>query len=162
MNSFQIKRFIKKVYPYHEIEVKYYSDKSKAADLAYAVTTECPPKIFLNKSLITKKYHAREGVYLKGGILHELGHIDAAHIGSDAKIELSAHLFAIKKAEEFKMWKIRKGLLYWLWSFGGNRFISKNRQAWRDAYNLFLKDEKLCKKYSKVFRKICLDIKKST
>jgi hypothetical protein len=55
------------------------------------------------------------------------------------------------------MFRVQWSVLHCMWAFGGNRFISKKEQKYRDAYHLFLKDEKLCEKYSRVFKGIAQD-----
>ena len=159
MNRKQIERFIHKVYPCHNIQVKYYKNTS---DLVFAKSkSECSylmeclsftnwlndyGSIYLNLNFIRgKQYTKRNGIFLKCAILHELGHFHLSHLGLKSDMELEAQLFAIRAAEKFKMCRIQKALVYWLWAWG----ISDDN-VYKKAYDLSL-DNKECKEYYRCF-----------
>ena len=160
MNLHKINCFIKKVYPGHKINIKYFRDKSKAAYLMTADAFKSPPEININRSKIKRINRCKLSVglsnehYFKGAILHELGHIKKFHCGFTSEQEFEAHLFAMKIAKKLKMRRVLKGLLHWLWSFGGNRFVNKNMQIYRNIYNQFLQDENFRREYGRFFKGI--------
>ena len=142
MNRKQTERFIHKISPTKSIKIKYFSDISLVAPLAE--TSYLDNTIFLNLAYLkTKKYMANRHVLIKAMLLHEIGHIEGRHCGLKSTQELEAQLFAIRGAAKFKMWKIHRKSIYWLWTWGISKdFIFKN------AYDLSLENDE-CKKYYK-------------
>lgn len=159
MNREQIESFVKKIYPSKPIEITYFKNKRKAVAYAYSWLT--PPRISINLYFLRqKRYRVDNCKYVKGIILHELGHIENKHKGLDSKQEAAATFFAIRTAEKLKMKDVRDGLLYWIWTHGDpTAKRSKNSKIYYDAYMIMLRDEKWANRYRKISKYINQDWK---
>lgn len=158
MNKKQIARFIKKVLPDRGVEIDYFDEKN---DGTAKTNTHPPiPVIYFNKRVLRTK--ACTNNFLKGVILHELGHVVYNHKGWNVRDEYKAQVFAIKTAEKLGMTKILRGLLNSTYRWGNykiERRLAHLFTIYYYAYLKFLKNKKLVKKYGKIEKGILKDLR---
>jgi len=151
MNRKQIECFAKRFFQ-HPVKIFYLNDLNDDSDGKYLASAHYCYKdndyqIHFNRDCLRKRYcRVNKARFLKGCILHEIGHFVIGDVKPRSKRELNTHLWAIDTAERFGMLSIERSLIKQFKAWEDYEWNGPYR-VYKMAYRLSLKNKKLAKKY---------------
>ena len=136
MTKAQVSRFIRRVVKNKDVEfdIKFFTDKSEWAYGGWIAVTK-------NNKMFCLSINRHITTDIRCLLLHEIGHVEGKdnHNRSGVKRELSAQLWAIKRAKELGWNNLRKELTSSLKNNWG-------KYDWNSGYRKYILANKLAKK----------------